>query len=80
MFKFILGFFADDRAIMKTAIGSAFGFTAGTAGLESLDFWLSVTLKFMGILAFLGTFIVALPKIVELLSKMSRAIKTTFYD
>lgn len=79
----------QDPTILKSSKWTLFGFIVGKIGIETIDIYTRVILQGCGIIAFFATFIVTLPKIMELTtkfynifkeagSKVLKAIKTTF--
>ena len=80
---------ANDPTLIRTSKWTFLGFVVGKVGIETIDIYSRVILQTCGIFAFIATFIVALPKIidftkklykivVEATSKVVKAIKETF--
>lgn len=81
----------QDPTIIKSSKWTMLGFIIGKIGIETVDIYSRVILQCCGIVAFGVTVIVALPKIVEFISKLKKifgdafskvlkAIKTTIND
>lgn len=70
----------NDAIILKAFVSTCLGFILSMAGLtaEEVDLYLGIFLKTCGLLAFFATFVVTLPRIAELISKILKAIRTTF--
>lgn len=70
--------FLDDTVTKKAITLLTSGFVLGVVGLDTVDLWLGVILKICGLVAFAVTVFIQLPKIVELMQKILKAIETTF--
>lgn len=79
----------QDATFIKSSKLTILGVLLGKIGIETVDVWTRVILQSCGIVAFIATFIVTLPKIMELTSKILsilkeagskvlKAIKTTY--
>lgn len=64
------------KAILSTALGFSLGMVGLT--LEEANLWASLIFSILGSIAFIAAFIISLPKLFELGSKVLKAIRTTF--
>lgn len=79
----------QDPTFIKSSKWTILGTIIGSIGIDTVDVYSRVILQCCGIIAFIATFVVTLPKIIELStkilgilkdtgSKVVKAIKTTF--
>ena len=79
----------QDPTFIKSSKWTILGVLMGKIGMDTIDVYSRVILQCCGIIAFIATIIVTLPKIIELTgkvlsilgdtgSKLLKAIKTTF--
>lgn len=70
--------FLDDTVTKKAILFLTSGVVFGSVGLETVDLWLGIILKICGLIAFAVTVFIQMPRIIELLQLVLKAIDTTF--